>query len=418
MALTDRAIKTAKIPNDKKQAKLHDMDGLYLLLNASGKYWRWCYTYNNKRKTMAYGTYPAVSLKEAREKNTQAHKLHHDGVDPSQHKKLKKQQAKEKEQLTANTFEAVAMQWYQIQLTRWTEKHAKTINSRLNSHVFPFIGSVPVGQLTRQQVINIIKSVIDKGTIEAAKRIAQICRQVLEYACDSGYINAVPMGNMKSLFPDHVAKPMPAILEPHKIGDLMRRMHGYQGTYIVKMALNLLPYVFLRSTEFRLARWKDIDLDAALWTIPAKDRKQRKSAKENPDNVHLVPLSTQAIKILTELKVFTGHQAHAFPSRSGKAIISENTINKALHNMGFKGKQVGHGFRAMFRTSMIEQGFNEKVLERQLAHVEKNKTIRAYDRAEHMEERTKIMQHWANYLDALRDGATVVSIGRALANKA
>jgi len=420
MALTDRTIKNAKLPKGKKRFKLSDRDGLYLLVLKSGKYFRYDYRHDGKRKTASFGVYPSMSLKDAREANAEAHRLLYQGIDPNQHKQAKKNQAKKEadaiQEATladALTFEVVALEWHAIKLQSWTAKHAKTVKSRLLMYVFPLVGAVPVANLTRQQLADVIKAIIDRSLIETAKRMTQIIRQVLEYACDSGFIDAVPMGNMKRIIPETVAKEMPAILEPKRMGELLRTMHAYEGTYTVEMALKLLPYLFVRSTEFRLAKWENIDLEACLWTIPAADRKQKKFAKENPENVHLVPLASQAVDILSKLQPLTGRGLYVFPiAKAKEGIMSENTINKALHKMGFKGEMVGHGFRAMFRTCMIEQGFNEKVLELQMAHVEKNKTIKVYDRAEFIEDRIKAMQHWANYLDALRDGAKVIPIGK------
>jgi len=429
MALTDAAIRTAKLPADKNQMKLSDSGGLYLLIGKTSKCWRLDYRMDGKRKTLTIGTYPEISLagrndksgnyqNGARDCRTEARRLITQGIDPSMKKQSDRreqmdEQARQKAALdaTANTFEFVAREWHDLHKSKWSDKHAFTILRRFELHVFPLIGAVPVAQLSKSQVANTLTAIARHGTLEVAKRVAQITRQVLEYACDKDIIDNIPIGRTKNLLPTRKAKPMPAITEPKRIGEFMRSVYAYEGTYVVCQALKLLPLVAARSGEFRKAEWPEFDLDGALWTIPAMHRKIPSDDKRDSANVHLVPLSRQAVEILRELKLLTGNGRYAFPSSAGKnRPMSENAINDAIHRMGYKGEMVGHGVRAMFSTSMNTQGFNPDAIERQLAHKEKDAVRAAYNRAEYLSDRTRMMQHWADYLDGLRNGADVVPL--------
>jgi len=318
------------------------------------------------------------------------------------------------QEVDANTFEVIARQWHSTHKDGWNAKHAATILRRFELHVFPSIGSVPVAQITKSQVADVLTAIVEHGTVEIAKRIKQIIRQVLEYARDKELIDAIPMGKMVKLIPKRKAKPMPAITEdPKRIGEFMRAVHAYQGSFVVCCALKLLPLLATRTGEFRAAQWSEFNLDDGLWTIPASHRKLPKDDKEDPDNVHLVPLSRQAVEILRDLHQLTGMGKHVFPSARGDVRpMCENAINTAIHAMGFKGEMTGHGVRAMFSTSLNDQGFNPDAIEAQLAHSEKNAVRAAYNRGDYMEERTRMMQHWADYLDALRQGADVIPIHR------
>jgi len=431
MALTDARVKTAKLPDGKAQLKLADGHGLYLLVNKSGKYWRYDYKLGGKRRTLAIGAYPAVPLatrkdkagklvRGARDILNDAKGLIKQGIDPSQKKQADRaeqiaqtEQEKAHAAVDANTFEVVARQWHNTHKDGWADKHASTILRRFELHVFPAIGSVPVAKLHKSQVADVITAIVDHGTVEIAKRIGQIIRQVLEYASDKGLIDAIPMGNTKNLLPRRKVKPMAAIIVPKRIGALLRAIYTYEGSFIVCCALRLLPLLAVRSGEFRAAEWCEFNLDDAVWTIPAAHRKLKKADKEDPDNVHFVSLSKQAVAILKDLHQLTGRGRHVFPSVRGDARpMSENTINAAIHAMGFKGAMVGHGWRAAFSSTLNEQGFNVDAIERQLAHGESDKVRGAYNRAEYWAERVTMMQHWADYLDGLRTGADVIPIKR------
>jgi len=420
MALTNAAVKAAELPSGKNQIKLADRHGLYLLINRSGKYWRYDYKLDGKRKTLSIGAYPTIPLagkinkskeyeKGARDLAIEAKAMVKAGVDPSVKKQSDKQEAIAKDKAIevlqtadANTFEVIALQWHNTKKKGWSKKHAETIAGRFNNHVFPHIGHIPVTQLQKTEVADVITKLVSFNTIETAHRISQIIKQVLEYACDLGLIELIPMGNTKNIIPVHKATPMPAITDTSRLGELLRATEEYGGTFVVCQALRLLPLVALRSTEFREAKWSEIDLDAAIWTVPATHRKLTVAQKADPLNAHLVPLSKQAVRILKSLYEFTGHSGFVFFSaRSKSQVISENTINDAYKSMGFTD-HVGHGWRSVFSTILNEKGFNPDAIEKQLAHVDEN-TIRAtYNRGKYLKKRTKIMQKWANILDKTR----------------
>jgi len=418
MALTDLEVRKASLPDGKKQIRMTDGRGLYLIINKSGKYWRYDYKFNGKRKTFSIGTYPDVPLagkkgrdrqyiKGARDYLIDIKRLIKDGIDPVAARQQDRQHhinELKQDQIKGVTFEDVAREWYGVNEPGWTKKHAVTTMRRFELHVFPSIGGVSVVQLNKIQVAGVIKSIVSRGTIEIATRINQNVRKVLEYACDSGYIESVPMGNTKNLIPARTVKPMPSITDATRIGDVMRAIYAYSGTYTVCQALKVLPLLAVRSYEFRHAGWKEFNFDDAIWTIPASHRKLSKAQKEDPRNFHLVPLSKQAVILLKDLQGLTGRCRYVFPSSRGDSRpMSENTVNVALQTMGFKGELVGHGFRAMFSSVMNEQGFNRDAIERQLAHKERNAVRAAYNRAEYLEERVEMMQKWADCLDELRN---------------
>jgi len=429
MALTDQELKTAKIPKGKPLKKLFDGGGLYLLILKSGKYWRLDYRMNGKRKTLAMGAYPEVPLagnmnisgvyqKGARDLCNEAKRLIKQGIDPSQKKQQDKREhieaqtrLKAEQAIESNTFEVVAREWHSLHTGHLSVKYAKNILRRFELHVFPTIGDIPVAKLTKSTVANILTNIVKRDTLELGKRVGQITRTVLEYASDKGVIDAIPMGNTRNLLPSRKAKHWPAITEPKRIGEFMRSVYAYQGTFVVYQALKVLPLLAARSGEFRFSQWSEFNFETAMWTIPAAHRKLPMDEKEDPANVHLVPLSRQAIEILKDLKQLTGNAQYVFPSqRSDSKPMSDDAINDAIDTMGYKGEMVGHGVRTMFSTSMNEQGFNPDAIERQLAHKEMNAIRDAYNRAAYLPERTLIMQHWADYLGGLRQGADIVPL--------
>lgn len=423
MALTDKEVDNAKVDVEggKKVKKLSDGQGLYLLITKKGrKYWRYDYRLAGKRKTYTFGTYPELPLggkkikggyvKGARDLLIEVKQLVAQGIDPvilrqqEKQKNIDMQKALDKAiEVDRNTFKIVALKWFEIKKVGLAEDYSSKILGRLDRYVFPHIGSIPVAQLNKKQVAGVISNIVSCGVEDTARRVGQYIKQILEYSCDKGDIEYIPMGNINTLIPAHEVKPMPALTDSKRIGELLNAIDVYAGTFTVCHALKLLPLLAVRGGEFRLAEWSEFNLDDALWTIPAAHRKISTAAKKDPANVHYVPLSTQAVTLLKELHNLTGRGRHVFPSVRGDARpMSENTINIALHNMGFKGELVGHGFRAMFSTILNEQNFNRDAIERQLAHTERNAVRAAYNRAEYMEERVKIMQHWADYLDDLR----------------
>jgi len=411
MPLTDVKVKTAKVPSTKNQIKLSDGGGLQLWVNKNGKYWRLAYRFAGKQKVLALGVYPQVSLKSARLKRDKAKSLLDDNIDPAQQKKANKQAAIEETQKKKledegekNTLEVVGRHWFELHRSGWVPSHAIKTIGRLERHLFPAIGSTPIAKLQKHQVAKALEKISSRGTLETAQRIAQLTRNILVYAMDTGLIDSIPMGSTKNILPaGRKQKPMPSLTAPKDIGKLLRAIDGYRGTFTVCCALKLLPYLAVRAGEFRRAEWGEFDFKKKTWTIPAAHRKLKLQAQQDDRNVHQVPLCRQSISILKGLYEFTGSGVHVFPSSRGDARpMSENTINTALHAMGYKGLMVGHGWRSSFSTMMNQQGFNPDAIERQLAHTENNAVRAAYNRADYMEERIKMMQCWADYLDKLK----------------
>jgi len=392
---TDLQVKSLQLPDGKIKVKHTVGNGLYLLVNKSGKYWKYAYRFDGKRKEASLGVYPRVSLKEAKNKLMEVKVQLTKGIDPN---------AKSNKAVTRDdSFEKIARQWHNTHVDGWVEKHGSTILRRFEIHVFPRIGKVAITELTKAQVADVIMTIANHGTLEIAKRIGQIIRQVLEYACDIGLIELVPMGNTKNILPKRKATPMPAITDRDRIGLLLHSIQDYSGGYVVRSALELLPLLAVRSGEFRNAKWPEFDLDNALWTIPAKHRKLTKEQKADPSNTHLVPLSTQAVAGLRHLHELTGIGNHVFPSvRGDSRPMSDGTINTAIKALGFDD-MVGHGWRTVFSSFLNEEGFNPDAIERQLSHVEKNAVRAAYNRSDYWEIRVEMMQYWADLLDDMRN---------------
>jgi integrase len=396
MPLTDTAIRNAK-PKDK-QYKLSDEKGLYLLVKKAGKYFRLDYRFAGKRKTLAFGVYPELTLAEARKKRDEARGLLNKGVDPSQHKKEKKAILSE---LAVNNFEIIAREWFEKKSPAWAEKHASNVIQRLELNVFPFIGNRPIKLITAPEILEVLRKIENRGAIETAHRVKQICGQVFRYGIATGRAERDPSADLKGALTPVKSKSMAAITDPKKIGGLLRAIDGYDGQIVTICALRLAPLVFVRPGELRHAEWSEIDLDNAKWKIPAHKMKMQ--------SPHIVPLSKQAIVILKEIEPITGDGRYVFPSlRSTANTMSNNTVNAALRRMGYsKEEMTSHGFRAMASTILHEQGWPSDVIERQLAHSEKNKVKAAYNHAEYLPERQKMMQAWADFLEGLKRGNIV-----------
>lgn len=392
MPLTDPTIRNAKA--DTKPVKLFDGAGLFLLVTpAGGKWWRFKYRFGGKEKLLSLGTYPQVSLKEAREKRDDAKKLLRNHIDPS----LERQAVKIAES-GQGSFEAVAREWFKKMSTVWVPRHAETIIRRLESHIFPQLGQNPINEVTAPELLAMLRKLEAQGTVETAHRVKQICGQVFRYAIATGRAERDPAADLRGALTPAKPKRMASITDPKGAAGLLRAIDGYQGSFVTASALKLAPLVFVRPGELRQAEWSEIDLEAAEWRIPA-DKMKMKSP-------HIVPLSRQAITILREIHQLTGNGKYVFPSlRTGSRPMSNNTVNAALRRMGFsKEEMTGHGFRSMASTLLNEQGWNRDAIERQLAHAERNKVRAAYNFAEFLPDRRKMMQSWANYLDSLKVG--------------
>ncbi len=385
--LTDTKVRATR-PRER-QYKLFDERGLFLIVYSNGRRgWRFRYRYGGREKLISLGTYPEISLKKARKRRDDARELVADGIDPSA-----KRQAERLAQ--ADTFEAVAIEWLTMADKAATDTVA-TMRRRLESYIFPYIGKKPIADITAPDLLMALRRIESRGTYETAHRTRSACGRIFRYAIATGRAERDVAADLKgALAPTHVQS-FAAITDPKRIRGLLRAIDGYQGQPTVMAALKLAPLVFVRPGELRAAEWSEIDLPAGEWRIPAKRTKMR--------TPHLVPLSTQAVAVLEELYPLTGSGAYVFPSlRTTDRPISDNTLNAALRRLGYsKTEMTAHGFRAMASTRLNEMGFPPDVIELQLAHAERNKVRAAYNRAERLAERRKMMQAWADYLDGLR----------------
>ncbi len=402
MKLTATEVRNAK-PRSKTY-RLFDGEGLYLEVTPrGGTYWRLKYRFGGKEKRLALGVYPAVSLAKARKKKAEARELLHGGIDPAVDRAA---QASE-DQADAETFERIAREWFEKNEPRWVPSHSSKIIRRLEANIFPWIGREPINTLTASAVLATLRRIESRGRVETAHRAMQNCSQVFRYAVATGRAERDPTQDLRGALPPTKQTHFASVREPKEVAALLRAIDGFTGTFTVKTALQLAPLVFVRPGELRGARWAEIDLDAAEWRIPAERMKKRAP--------HVVPLSEQAVAILRELEPLTGRGELVFPGvRDRKKSISENTINAALRRLGYDRQQMtGHGFRSIASTLLNEQGWNRDAIERQLAHAERDSVRAAYNYAEHLGERRKMMQAWSDYLDGLKRGADVVPIKRA-----
>lgn len=386
MKLTEVKIRSLK-PKDKPY-KESDGYGLSLYITTTGrKYWRYKYRYGGKEKLLAIGIYPDVSLAEARAKRLEVRKLLNNGTDPGLVKKHKKQGRKEAAQ---NYFEALAREWHANFYSKWTEKHAKTIMARLENNIFPWLGNRPVAEIDAPEILTAIRRIEERGANETAHRILQSCGQVFLYAIRTGRAESNPITNLKGALEPVQVQHYASIKDPIAIGELLRVINDYKGFFLTRCALKLSPLLFLRPGELRSLEWSFVSLDIAEIRIPAEKMKMRAT--------HIVPLSIQALAIFKELQPLTGDSTFVFPSAltPGRP-MSENTVTAALRRLGYaKDEMTGHGFRSMACTLLNEQGWNRDVIERQMAHSERNKVRAAYNYAEYLPERRSMMQHWAD----------------------
>ena len=402
MALTDTFVKQVKPTAKPEGNKYSDGEGMYLHVKAAGKYWRMDYRIGGKRKTLALGIYPEVSVLKARARRTAARELLADGIDPGAAKREAKQA---RATAAANTFEVVARQWLaKTERARMASTHSK-VTAWLEKDLFPTLGNRPISALKSKDVLTTLEIMEARGALDSVQRVKQICGQIFRYAVATGSAERDVTQDLKGALAKHVAGNFAAITEPKEAGALMRMVHAYQGHPYTVAALKLSPMVFVRPGELRAAEWAELDLDAGQWRLPGSKMKMKVD--------HLVPLSRQAVEILRAVQHLTGHGRYVFPSlRTGEKPMSENTINAALRGMGIANTvHTAHGFRAMARTIMDEV-LNERVdlIEHQLAHKVKDANGTAYNRTAHLPARVAMMQRWADYLDKLRIGADVIPL--------
>lgn len=401
--LSDIQVKNAK--PQEKDYKLMDGFGLFLLVTpTNGKLWRFDYRYGDKRKVLAFGAYPAITLAEARQRREDAKKLLANGVDPGEMKKALKSTDKD---IAANTFEVIARQWHLkfSSAGKWSPIHAADILHRLEKDIFPPLGSRPISEIKPMDLLKVLERVASRGALDTAHRLRHHCGMIFRYAVVTERAERDIAADLRGALPPvknghHAAPTTPQSLLP-----LLKAIDAYEGSYVVKCALQLLPMFFCRPGELRAAEWTEFDFDKAIWEIPATRMKMKQP--------HIVPLSEQAIAILESLESLTGSGKYLFPcQRSTHRCMSDNAYNAALRRMGFtKDEATAHGFRASARTILDEVLHIPVVLiEHQLSHSVRDPLGRAYNRTSHLDERKKMMQQWADYLDGLKAGAKVIRI--------
>lgn len=411
MALTDVAIRNAK-PAEKQQ-KLFDGGGLHLLVTpAGGKRWVLKYRFGGKEKSLALGTYPEVTLVEARQKRAAAREMLVQGTDPGEAKKAEKRT----QRLNAeNSFEAIAREWHAKYAPSWSASHGARLLRRLEVDAFPWIGGKPIAELAPPDVLDVLRRVEKRGALETAHRLHANIGQVCRYAVATGRAARDVTADLRGALPPVQQEHMAAITDPKQVAELLRAIDGYQGTLPVSCALRLAPLLFQRPGELRAAEWAEFDLDASTWEIPS-DRMKRTKQGKAAGGAHIVPLPLQAVAILRELQLLTGNGRLLFPSvRTKDRPMSDNTVNAALRRLGYDGDTMtGHGFRAMARTILDEVlAVPAPIIEAQLAHTVKDPLGRAYNRTAHLQQRREMMQKWADYLDRLKAGAQIIPIGAA-----
>ena len=395
-SLNEAKIRAAR-PREK-QFKLFDERGLFMLVTPTGgRLWRLRYHLNGVEKLLALGAHPDIPLKRAREKREEARKLIAEGIDPNAQRRTDRA-------VKVETFEFVAREWLALQTNTLTADTLEKVTARLNKFLVPYIGDKPIAEVRAPELLAALRRIEARGRHDTAHRVRSLAGRILRYAVATGRAERDSAADLKDALAPIKTRNYAAMTDPVRVGELLRAIDGYAGQPITGLALRLAPLVFVRPGELRAAEWTEFDLDGAEWRIPGVRMKMREP--------HLVPLSRQAVAILRELNAITGQWRLVFPSLlSRERPMSDNTINTALRRLGYsRDEQTGHGFRSMASTLLNEQGFPPDVIELQLAHSERNKVRAAYNKAQRIAERRKMMQAWADYLDGLRSGANVIPL--------
>ena len=403
MPLTDVKIRNAK-PAAKSQ-RLWDSGGLYLEISpAGGKLWRFKYRYHGKEKLLALGKWGVVTLREARELRDEWKKVLAKGQDPGAVRKRAKLEAQYR---AANSFEAVAREWYGKQAKVWVPHHAVDVLRRLEKNLFPDLGGRPIAEISAPELLATVRKVEHRGAYDLAHRMLSVASQVFRYGVATGRCERDPAPDLRGALTPHRSRSQAAV-KLEEVPALLRAIAGYDqiGDLQTALALRLLSLTFVRTGELIGATWDEFDLEGKtpIWIVPAERMKMRTE--------HVVPLSKQAVEVLRELRALAGESRYVLPGRNPDKTISDNTLLYALYRLGYKGRQTGHGFRAIASTLLNEAGFRADVIERQLAHCERNDVRGAYNRAEYLPERRAMMQQYAQMLDALVAGAQVIPLQR------
>jgi integrase len=410
MPLTDAEVRNTK-PSNKVQY-LFDTSGLYLQINPKGtRWWRFKYRFEGKAKLLSLGVYPEVGLKKVRAAHIEARKLITSGIDPSEKRKQTKAATKQKQEMARrvaegipleNSFQAVALEWFDKQTHTWVPHHAKDVKRRLEINIFPYIGAYQIAEIEAPELLSAIRIIDKRGAYDLAHRVLHVCSQVFRYGVATGRCRRDPSPDLRGALTPHKKKNQAAI-QPEELPDLLRAIEGYDetGNIQTRLALQLLALTFVRTSELIGAVWTEFDLNKAVWIIPAERMKMR--------TPHVVPLSSQSLGILNELKQIAGDSNYILPGRNPGKPVSNNTMLFALYRLGYKGRMTGHGFRAVASTILNETGsFRPEVIELQLAHCERNEVRSAYNRAKYIEERKIMMQWWGNHLKEVAAGAKII----------
>ena len=396
MPLTDLAVKNAK--SRAKAYRIPDGGGLCIEISPSGgKLWRWRYRFNGKEQMLALGKWPSVGLSDARRLRDEARELANTGKHPTREKKAKKLRTMHEGE---NTFEKTVRRWMELKKTGLNGKYRAQNLTRMEQHVFPLIGALPITEITIPDVVRVVEKIGKRGTIETAKRMKQLISQTFRYASQRGLCQHNPAADLRDILPAPDRKHH-ASVNPSEFPKLLQAMNDYKGDAITKSVMTLLALTFVRTGELIGAKWEEIDWQREEWHIP-KERMKKKRP-------HVVPLSQQAIAALKELRTLTGDKPHIFYSlRSKSRHISNGAVLMALRRMGYQGRMTGHGYRSLASTILNERNYPPDVIERQLAHADDDKIRSAYNRAEYLLERKKMMQDYADILDAMADEKTAV----------
>ena len=402
MKLTDTKIKSAK-PTERPY-KVFDGGGLYLLIAAredgsASRWWRLKYRFRGREKVLALGVYPAIGLKAARAAANDARKALLCGVDPSVEKAAARV-------VQSDTFKAVAEEWLGLQSKKLADVTLGKARWMLETFIYPRLGDKLISEIKAPELLAALRKIESQGHHETASRTKQKVGQVMRYAIATGRAERDITADLRGALAPVPTKNRAALTDPARVGELLRAIDGYQGEPSTAAALKLAPLTFVRPGELRGAEWREFDLEAAEWRIPGERMKMGEA--------HIVPLSRQAIEILSGLRATSHNTKFLFPSlRTRDRPMSENTLNAALRRLGYTSDEMtAHGFRALASTLLNEQGFPPDVIELQLAHAERNKVRAAYNRATRLPERRKMMQAWADYLDGLRAAGNVVTLHR------
>lgn len=389
MSLSDAKARNAK-PRSKPY-KIADGEGLFLLVTPTGsKYWRMRYFFGGKEKLLALGVYPDLSLADAREKRADARKVLAAGRDPGQEKKESKRQTRLR---SSNSFEVVASEWLEKQRTSWSERHYRTTRWQIETYVLSRIGHRPIAEITALEVLDMLRELETTGILDTTRKMKQVTGRVFMYAVVTGRAERNPVPDLQGALKTPVVRHR-SYLKETEMPEYLVKLEAYDGSVQTKVALQLLLLTFVRTTELRAARWEEIDWDKAEWRIPAERMKMREA--------HIVPLAKQSIIALRKQEELSGNREYVFPNEHNPSkFMSENTMLYALYRMGYHSRATGHGFRSTASTILNEHGFRPDVIERQLAHGERNKVRAAYNHAQYLPERREMMQWWADFIDQL-----------------